>query len=459
MTSVSTHISNTDSQVLPQEIVCDVLVVGAGPAGLFSAISILEKAPQAHVIVIDHARKPGRKLLISGGGQCNFTHAGSIKDFLSHYNATPSLIRKVLYGFNNEALRSWFAEQGVESIVREDGKVFPTSLKSGDVLTALLHALHSAGGVLMQNVEPANIKIQEATLRETSKADAEVTVTTRADSEQGDVVINARRLIVATGGCTYPKTGSDGSFFSLLQVLFDEHGIVVKPFEPALSPLYVKRYPFGDLEGLSIEAIAEPVVAPTGKEKSTPKGLLFRRDSFSGPAAMDASINIQRGDEIRINFAPERVSCDIATVAEELFAQSRLTHKETITLFQSFFRLPKRLAEVLLTISGQEDGGVCKRYAHDLSKRECKTLVQTVIDARFEVTNLGSNDESMVSRGGLCLDEIDFSTMRVKKMPAVFVAGECIDVTGNTGGFNLQWAFSSARRAGLALSEEFLNQQ
>ena len=219
MTSVSTHISNTDSQVLPQEIVCDVLVVGAGPAGLFSAISILEKAPQAHVIVIDHARKPGRKLLIAGGGQCNFTHAGSIKDFLSHYNATPSLIRKVLYGFNNEALRSWFAEQGVESIVREDGKVFPTSLKSGDVLTALLHALHSAGGVLMQNVEPANIKIQEATLRETSKADAEVTVTTRADSEQGDVVINARRLIVATGGCTYPKTGSDGSFFPLLQVL------------------------------------------------------------------------------------------------------------------------------------------------------------------------------------------------------------------------------------------------
>lgn len=429
------------------EIECDVLVVGAGPAGLFSAITVLEVAPQTRVVVVDHAKKPGRKLLVAGGGQCNFTHAGSIKDFLNRYDAPPSSLRKILYGFNNEALRAWFAQQGVQSVEREDGKVFPRSLKSGDVLTALLHAFQSAGGKLLQNVEPTQVEVGDGNHGST--------IFLKARSERGDIALKAHHMVVATGGRTYPKTGSDGTFFMLLSQLFEELNIVAKPYEPALSPLYIKGYPFGDLEGLSVEATID-LGEKTGKRGSaSPKGLLFRKGSFSGPAAMEASIYAQVNNEVRFNFAPHIAgSHDVSFLAEELFTQSRMTHKEAATLFQSFFDLPKRLAESLFSIGEIKQAKAYKHYARDLSKRECKTMAQSVVDARFIVERLGSDGEAMVSRGGVCLEEINLATMQLKKLPAIRMAGECIDVTGDTGGYNLQWAFSSARRAGLALGEQ-----
>lgn len=457
------------------EIVCDVLIIGAGPAGLFAGISLLEHAPHTRVVIIDHVKKPGRKLLIAGGGQCNFTHAGSIKEFLTHYDADPSLIRKILYSFNNEALRLWFKDRGVESVEREDGKVFPASLKSGDVLTALLHAFQSMGGVILQSVEPSEISIdaeqsenvQNAHQDSTRGDTAERAVTLTARLDQDSLTLKAHACVMATGGCTYPKTGSDGSFLEIVKDEFLERGIAVRPLESALSPLYIKDYPFKDLEGLSVVATvqcldAQMSATPLSKSaqrkrrlnQPTPKGLLFRSDSFSGPAAMDASAYAQVGGGVRINFAPHiNNSGDAQALSDDLFAQSHTSQKETLTLFQNFFDLPKRLAEALFAQSERQQKAPYKHLARDLSKKECRALVGDVVEARFEIARLGSEGESMVSRGGICLDEINPATMQLKKMPAMFVAGECIDATGDTGGYNLQWAFSSARRAGQALAE------
>lgn len=411
----------------------DIVIIGAGPAGLFAAISALEQNQDAHVMLIEHQKKIGRKLLSTGGGQCNFTHGGSIKDFIEHYGAVGPKIRKVLYAMSNSSLRTWFFDHGLDSIERPDGKVFPRSLAAGDVLKTLREAFEQLGGEFLLGVEPLNFHIGENMKGCTLEF-------LREDMRQS---IHAKKCIIATGGITYPKTGSDGSFVELIQPEIERYGISIRPLSPALTPLYPSSYPFSHLEGFSM-----PVnlwFENHKVQKGEAKGLLFRTDSFSGPAAMDASAHAELNAEFSINFIPfeKRSSQD---VAEDLFQKSRLSKKEIHHFFVEYFKLPTKLIRSLLEwktpVSSQ------KIYARDISKAECVSVSMLIMHATFTVEKLGSAQEGMVSRGGFAIDDIALSTLSLKKAPCVYVAGECVDVTGDTGGYNLQWAFSSGYVAG-----------
>ena len=411
----------------------DVVIIGAGPAGLFAGISALEQNQNAHVMLIEHQKKIGRKLLSTGGGQCNFTHGGSIKDFIRHYGAAGPKIRKVLYAMSNSGLRTWFFNHGVESIERPDGKVFPRSLAAGDVLKALREAFEQLGGELLVGVELTNFHVND----DMNGCTLELLHEGLRQS------IHARKCIIATGGITYPKTGSDGSFAKLMQPEIERYNISAHPFSPALTPLYSSSYPFSHLEGFSL-----PVnlwFEHHNVEKGEAKGLLFRTDSFSGPAAMDASVYAELEAEFYINFTPfEKRSSQI--IAEDLFQKSRISKREMHHFFAEYFKLPTKLIRSLLEwktpISSQ------KIYARDISKAECVSVSTLIMCATFSVEKLGSAQEGMVSRGGFAIDDIALATLSLKKASCIYVAGECVDVAGDTGGYNLQWAFSSGYVAG-----------
>ena len=419
----------------------DIVIVGAGPAGLFAGIAALETDPHARVIIVEHQKKPGRKLLVTGGGQCNFTHGGSIKDFIEHYGPAGAKIRKVLYAMSNEGVRAWFSRHGVETIERDDGKVFPRSLAAGDVLKALRESFEALGGTLLCETEPTQFDVKGGPLG----------CRLELLGKGGEISISAHSCIIATGGITYPKTGSDGSFVKMLEPVFKQHSIRFSSFSPALTPLYPEAYPFASLEGFSL-----PVLLWFEKEtkaKLEQKGLLFRADSFSGPAAMDASVCGDVGDAFFINFVPDE-SRPAQEVAADMLKQSRLTKKEISTFVASFFDLPKKLAEALICWGMPAD--FKKLYARDMSKAECILLCERILHARFVVKKRGSSGEGMVSRGGVALEEILLPQMSLKKAPCIFVTGEFVDVTGDTGGYNLQWAFSSGYLAGRSAAQALL---
>lgn len=414
----------------------DVAILGAGPAGLFAGIAALEAAPQARVVIFEHAAKPGRKLLATGGGQCNFTHSGSIKEFVNHYGAAGPSVRKVLYGMSNEALCGWMNDYGVASLAHDDGKIFPASLKASDVLNALRGAYERAGGVLMCQVNVTSIALRAGL------------VTCGVEHKRGQTTIEARQLIIATGGITYPKTGSDGSMVRLIEPLLKEYGVSVVPFEPALAPLYPRSYPFEDMTGVSLEA--RITAGQGGKEQRVPaKGLLFRSWSFSGPAAMDMSAELSPGSSFYVNFAPDK-SDALEIEAARLFEEARRSSKETPTVVAHHYGLPKKLVTHIL--DGWGEGAtsehISKHYARDISKAECFEIAKRCLRAPFILEQKGDESEGMVSSGGFACSEIDFSTMALKKIPSISVAGECVDVVGDTGGYNLQWAFSSGYLAG-----------
>lgn len=424
-------------------VAADCLVLGAGPAGLMCAAQLAELAPEAHIVVIDHAKKPARKLMVSGAGQCNFTHDGSIKEYVTHYGEQGSRIRKVLYGFSNQEVRSWFAARGVSSFAREDGKVFPESLKSGDVLTALLRAVEQGNGSVVCEVSVKRIALDDGNH-----------FVIEADTPQGNITFQAKNLVVATGGITYPSTGSDGSIIELIAPLLRAHNICLPDFIVGLAPLYPRAYPFGELEGLSLEVRLEASVQKLhGKNAAAIKGLLLRSDSFSGPAAQDMSTYLTPGQNFFVNFAPHLLG-DAQTIGENLFTQAHVSQKELLTLLVAFFGLPKRFVATVLNEYCVCTGLNLACDPMNLSKAHCRAIARQFVEAQFCIECRASVREGMVSRGGFLLDDINLASMTLKNMPAISVAGECVDVQGDTGGYNLQWAFSSGACAGRALAQK-----
>jgi len=419
----------------------DIVVIGGGPAGLFAGISVLEKNPAARVVILEHKAKVARKLLVTGGGQCNLTNTLPMNRFVSHYGEASSTIRKVLYGFNNAALAEWFETHGLKLIARPDGKVFPSSFKSVDVLETLVRAFQKAGGLIECRSEVRSIDHHD-------EGGFRLVV--------GDETYRTDRLIMATGGITYPQTGSDGSADRLLSGLLQRAGITAMPFEPALTPIYPRDYAFYALAGVSLEDVdiysshAKSGVISSG-------GLLFRPDSLSGPAILDASRHLSKGERFEVDFA-KHIAPSTDSFCEKFSQVARSSSKETLTEVVHFTRLPKRLVECLLK-GWRGEEGVAKASARDLSKAEIRLIARRLKRCPFIVETKGDANLGMVSSGGIPLDALDMKTMMAPTIPGLYFCGEIVDVIGDTGGFNLQWAFSSARCAGHSAAADLGNDE
>lgn len=399
----------------------DVIIIGGGASGLFCAAAYGKKVKG---LILEKSNFTGKKLLMSGGGQCNITHSGDIKEFIKHYGESGKKIRSSLYKFNNQAVVDFFEAKGVPMLEREDGKIFPKSLDARDVLDVL----RSCGGT-----NGFTVKYKHSVCKLQYLNDKYVIICDDLE-ENKQVKFETYKVIFAAGGCSYPSTGSDGSAFQVLEELGIE---IIKP-KPALVPIFVQEYPYSELSGISFSPASVKV-----KGIENCDDLLLTHTNFSGPAAINISRYVNTGDQLIINYFPGKSFEEIFTDFKQKVPKNS---KQTINFLLEYLgtAIPKRFIEKVCERTGIESS----QKASSLTGKQLKMLAELFTKDTFSVSGTGGFNIAMATAGGVALTEVNLKTMECKKYPGLFLIGEVLDVDGDTGGYNLQFACSSGYLAG-----------
>ena len=394
-------------------MIYDVIIIGAGPAGLFAAANIKNKK----VLIIEKNKTPGKKLKLSGAGQCNYTNNCEINELLQKYGDKGRFIKTALYNFTNQNTINFFKENGLDSIIREDNKVFPYSFKAADVLNVLIDCTKHAEMLL-------NTSVDKVSYDENMKLFYIKTDT---------ATYACHNLIISTGGKSYPNTGSTGDGYRFAESL--GHSIV-EP-KPALTPVYVENYQFNELSGISFESIKISLFKNNKKTKEFTGDLLFTHVNISGPVIINNSRYMEAGDILKINFTSFINEDEFRIYFENLISSSKTNIKTAL----KELNLPKRLIEKVLQLCSVDENLSCSQ----LNKNSRKNLMELLSAYPMEIRNLGDYNIAMVTKGGVSTREINQKTMESKKIPRLYFAGEVVDYDGDTGGFNIQGAFSTAK--------------
>lgn len=396
----------------------DVVIIGAGPAGLFSALSLKNKK----VLLIEKNKKPGKKLLISGAGQCNYTNNISIGDFLKKYGSKERFLKTALYNFTNKDAINFFKERGLESLIREDNKVFPSTLNAQDILAVLVNCCKE------NNVE---ITYDEAAEKVSFDENNKMFLIKTNKSSYA-----AENLIITTGGKSYPNTGSTGDGYSMAEDLGHR---VVTPIE-SLTPVFPEKYPFKDLSGISFENIIVSLWRKNKKINEFAGDFLFTHTNISGPVILNNSRYFEKGDILKVNFTTYGNSEEFKKYFDEIILSSGKLNVKTVL---KNFKLPRRFIEKIMELSNVNDEETCGQ----LEKNKRKKLGELLSSYPFKLDRLGGFHVAMVTKGGVASEEINPKTMGSKIQPNLYFAGEVIDYDGDTGGFNIQAAFSTGKLA------------
>lgn len=391
------------------------IIVGAGAAGLFYTAA---DETEGRKLIIEKTSRPGQKLLMSGNGMCNITHGGSIKDFIAHYGDKGAKIRTCLYKHSNLELMQFMENAAVPLTERPDGKLFPASMRAADVLDALLAKAYRNGFAFLYDCAVTGID-------EGSKGNASDGVCISLSDGR---TLRTQKLVIATGGASYPATGSDGSFMEVLKRDLD---IKTTALKPALAPVFVENYPYSDLSGISFNDVT---VSCGGHTERGP--MLLTHKGFSGPAILHISQYVKPGAQLTINYLPEQNIADVyRTIRDDQPANS----KGIANYLAVQFGLPKAFAEKLFSAPS--------RKLSSIGHKELENIVHLMMDRKHTVSGTGGFKEAMVTAGGVSLEEMNLKNMSLIKYPCIHVIGEALDINGDTGGYNLQFAYSSARAA------------
>ena len=404
----------------------DLSVVGAGAAGLATAIFAARADPSCRVLCLDGARKIGAKILVSGGSRCNVTNREvSERDF---WGGSSRFVRNVLRAFPAQRAVAFFAELGVALHEEEDGKLFPDSSSSRAVLQALLNEAERLGISLVTGERVVNVQAGQDSFITT-------TATGRA--------IRSRRAVLSTGGKSLPKTGSDGFGYELARRLGHS---CVEPV-PALAPLVFDGWE--PLTGVSHRAALTLRVG--GRSAVSLQGpILWTHFGASGPLALNLSRHWHRAHgqgqpcEVTIAVCPGE---SFDTLDAWLREQEQLRPRARVTTIVAA-RLPAIVAERWVTAAGI---GEDVTMAH-LTREGRHALVRSLLDTALPVRGSRGFAYAEVTAGGVPLEEVDPATMESRVCPGLHLTGEILDVDGRLGGFNFQWAWSSAWVAAQAIA-------
>lgn len=406
---------------------CDALVVGCGPAGLAAASAAAERG--ARTLLFERMDRPGMKLLASGGGRCNVGNALSPQAFMARFGRNGRFMSDALSAASPEWLRDFLASHGAECELTDGFHYFSKSGRASDILNAFLNECRRLGVELRTGVRVESIeRLPDGSF----------------DVKAGGSSFKARAVILTTGGMAWPSLGGSRCGLELARKL--GHSIV-KPL-PAMAPIIVSDSWVGQLSGVSLKE-SRLTLDLGGRKRFVGEGeLLFTHDGFSGPAALDISGDIA-------------VACDEANgpVKFELQVKPGWGVREWTAEIDSWRKSgPRRfarnalagyvsrsLADALCVLASVPDVACCELKAADRDK-----LAAILAATPLTATGAGPMDRAMAMRGGVSLKEVDPRTLESKIVPGLFFAGEVLDLVGPCGGYNIQWAFSSGRLAGLS---------
>jgi predicted Rossmann fold flavoprotein len=414
----------------------DVVVIGAGAAGILAAARCAERGRR--VLLLEKNRKPGVKVLMSGGTRCNVTHAASRRDIVSAFRDQGPFLHSALAALGPDDVVALMESEGVPTKVEPGGKVFPRSDRALDVLHALRERLNRSG---------ATLSLAEAVLELSPPGTSgffQLKTTQRT--------VQAARVIVTTGGCSYPGCGTVGDGYCWAGQL----GHTVVPPCPALVPLRTSAEWVRTLPGVTIPDVQVTVSRrgespPQGKRRSG-QGLLQARGSFlfthvglSGPAILDVSRAVaQASDPLELllvcDFLPEMTAEQLTQAWQETARQGG--KRQVSSLLVDL--LPRRLIEALM----HESRVPLDRSLAELSRVERTGLVQMLKAGAVPLNGTLGFEKAEVTAGGVSLSEVDSHTMQSRLVPGLFLAGEVLDLDGPIGGYNFQAAFSTGWLAG-----------
>ena len=408
----------------------DIAIVGAGAAGLATAIFARRANPDRSVLLFDGATKPGAKILVSGGGRCNVTNRQvSERDFWG--GGRPS-VRRILKTFTAAETVEFFRELDVPLQEEGDGKLFPVSGRARDVLHALLRGATESGVQLLAGHRVVDVERTPSAFRIVTPS----------------VAFESQRVVLATGGQSLPKTGSDGTGLTIAHRL----GHTIVATTPALAPLLLdgssEAAIHRDLTGVSHDA--ELAVWVDGRISTRLRGsLLWTHFGISGPVALNASRHWLRAElegravALTVSFAP-----GMSFEEQDAWWTATVTVRPKATVLSALSsRIPAALAAGVVR-SVRIDSS--RQLAH-LTRTERKALTAAMIEWPLQVTACRGWNYAEATAGGVALGEVDPATMASRVCPGLYLVGEMLDVDGRIGGFNFQWAWSTASVAGKAV--------
>ncbi|MDO5690450.1 MAG: NAD(P)/FAD-dependent oxidoreductase [Tissierellia bacterium] len=403
-----------------------IIVVGAGPAGIFAAL--FAKTADNQVLLLERNNRIGRKLSITGKGRCNITNAADISEFFEQINRNGRFLYSALYSYTNRDLMEFLGAQGLEMKVERGGRVFPTSDRALDVIDVLDKSLRKKGVDLRLETTVKGIQYEGGVFRlKTNHGDLE-----------GD------RLILATGGVSYPKTGSDGQGLRFAANL----GHSIREPRASLVPLVIEDEWVPKLQGLSLKNVELRLYQKDAFLSQEFGEMLFTHYGVSGPIVLTLSTRMkeQAGYRLELDLKPAltKQQLDKRILRDfEKYQNKQIKNALGDLTLQGLVPILLRLAAI--------DGDT---FVHQITKEEREALGRVFKAIPMQVTGFRPVSEAIVTAGGVDVSQINPKTMQSKEIPGLYFAGEMMDVDANTGGYNLQIAFSTGYTAGINAKEE-----
>ncbi len=401
----------------------DGIVIGGGPAGMFAAIIAARRGQK--VLLLEKNGRLGKKLLITGKGRCNVTNNCDNQTVLNNTPRNGRFLYSALDGCSTQDVMAFFEGLGCPLKTERGERVFPVSDRSQSVLEALQKGMKQAG-VTVKTARVKSIVTENGTV---------TGVQTETET------IEASWVILATGGLSYPATGSTGDGFAMAQAL----GHTVTPCEGSLVPLETAGEDCQAMQGLSLRNVAVKLVNAKGKVLFKDFGeLLFTHFGVSGPTVLSASAHLKGSCSLVLDLKPALEAAKLeARILRDLETYKNRTMENALTDL-----LPSSMIPVVLRRIGV-DGAL---QANSFTKENRRALIDTLKNFTIEITGKRPVEEAIITSGGIKVSEIDPKTMASKKLPGLYFAGEIIDCDAYTGGFNLQIAWATAHAAGIAVS-------
>ncbi|WP_337611208.1 NAD(P)/FAD-dependent oxidoreductase [Mitsuokella jalaludinii] len=403
-----------------------ILVIGAGPAGMMAAIRAAENG--AAVTLLEKMKRPGRKMMITGKGRCNITNAADVPEIIRNIHGNGAFLNSSMRAFDNQDVMEFFRQQGVPVKVERGNRVFPVSDKAQDVVDAMVHRLHELDVRIELEMPVADILLQEGCV---------AGVRTKSGAHY-----KADAVILAVGGASYPGTGSTGDGYEMAKKL----GHTVVPLRPSLVPLETEEEWVKDVQGLSLRNVRATLLAGGEKVQEMFGEMMFTHFGVTGPIILSMSRRaakcLAEGKfvELELNLKP-------ALTPEKLDARIQRDFEQHIrkSLKNGLLDLlPHKLIEPVLDCAYLDP----EKPVHQVTAEERHRLAETLQHLTLTIAKTRPLAEAIVTAGGVSVREINPKTMESKLVPGLYFAGEVVDVDAYTGGYNLQAAFSMGNAAG-----------